>query len=406
MKKIIFASCAVIVLVAIAAGAYYFFGTKSKYGEAPPKKDLTGVIVEPVTYSMKGKTFMVPDIENVSVTLDLVAPSAKRDYPMGRYDAGDGISRGSLVALDDFTTENINGLRAVPIAMNHGGSGDFMYLAIMTDDGTNLQHATSVPLGDRIKIKSVRNEGSIVSVNYLVHDRGQAMAELPTVDTTAIIDIATVQVVQAGRVPQSEAYIASKSFAGKYTWIETVYENGEVMQPSIPEVYTLTFNANQIQLGTDCNSGSANFSATTGSTTTFTVDVIASTKMFCEASEENEYFKMVSQIKTYREEEGGNLIFVLDGGEAEMFFSPVKSKLEYDSLQSYRIDSVVSVSTESVDPLPEATDDEYTLYTITLKDGSIHEVKVFGMMERTSVERLFTETGFVGDVATLMTFGE
>ena len=330
MKKVALVIGVLIIVGLIALSAYYFLGTKNKYGEAPAPKDLTGVIVPPVTYPLKGKTFVVPNTENISVTLDLVAPSAKRDYPMARYEVGDGVNRGTLVALDDFVTELSSGRRAVPIVVNQGGSGEFFYLAIFTDDGTNIQHIASLPLGDRIKVERIALEGSNVTVTYFVHDRGQAMAELPTVETVAIFDIASLQVLQAGRVPQTESYTESKQFSGKYLWTETTYNDGRKVVPAKPDVFTLIFNANQIQLGTDCNSASAAFSATVGSSTTFSIEPLSSTKMFCESSQETEYFKMFESVATYQENSNGAIEFSLDD-DALMRFDPVKAVIEYES---------------------------------------------------------------------------
>ena len=405
MKKVALVIAVLIIVGLIALSAYYFLGTKNKYGEAPTPKDLTGVIVPPVTYPLKGKTFVVPNTENILVTLDLVAPSAKRDYPMARYEVGDGVNRGTLVALDDFVTELSSGRRAVPIVVNQGGSGEFFYLAIFTDDGTNIQHIASLPLGDRIKVERIAIEGSKVTVTYFVHDRGQAMAELPTVETVAIFDIASLQVLQAGRIPQTESYTESKQFSGKYLWYETTYNDGRKVVPAKPDVFTLIFNANQIQLGTDCNSASAAFSATVGSSTTFSIEPLSSTKMFCESSQETEYFKMFESVATYAENSNGSIEFTLEDGSV-MRFTPVTEVIEYESKAPYTIEDVVSVTTENVDPLQGAIDDEYTEYTITLKNGSAHKVEVYGMMERSSNEASFTETGFTGDVATLMKLGE
>lgn len=52
--------------------------------------------------------------------------------------------------------------------------------------------------------------------------------------------------------------------------------------------------------------------------------------------------------------------------------------------------------------MKDAIDDEYTKYTITLESGIVHRVEVSGMMQFTDVQTLFTETGFSGDVSTLM----
>jgi len=347
MKKVLIIGGVIFCLAAIGTGAYYFLKPSSKYGEAPPKKDLAGIIVPPVVYPLNGKTFVVPNTENISVNLTALAPSPTRDYPMGQYDAGDGVNRGTLVALDFFTTENINGRRAVPIVVNQGGKGEFVYLAIMTDDGASLSHVASIPLGDRISVRNIKAEGSVVSVTYFVHDRGQAMAEFPTVETTAIIDIGTGQVIQAGRTPGSEAYVETKTFSGIYKWVETEYEDGEVVRPVVADVYTMQFSTNQLQLATDCNSGSATFVATAGSSTVFTVDTIAATKMFCESVQETAYFEMIGSIAEYSEADDGTLKFVLGDTTATMTFVPVARVIQYQDTAEVSAQDIIE---ETIQP--------------------------------------------------------
>lgn len=68
----------------------------------------------------------------------------------------------------------------------------------------------------------------------------------------------------------------------------------------------------------------------------------------------------------------------------------------------YSLSDVQTVTAVAVDPIAGAIDDEYTLYTITLKDGTKHEVKTYGMVPAESNERAFKATGYTGDVSKLM----
>lgn len=324
MKKIIIG---VMILVALGAGAgYYFFMNDAGKSEPRPQKDLTGIVVPPVEFPMKGKTFLVPNLSTTTpVTLDLVSPTATRDYPMARFTSDDGIVR-QLVALDDFTTPYSNNIRAVPLMISSSETDQTYYLAILERD--DMEHIYSLPLGDMIRIQSITRDGNNVIVNYLVHDRLQAVTEIPRVPTTAIFDIASKSVVQAGRTPKTEIYVETKSFAGEYLWEKTLNSDGSEITPIKPDMFTLLFDANRINLGTDCNTGSATFTAGSGSSTNFTVDAIAQTKMFCESAQEGDYFDMVSKITNYDEETDGTLIFTLSDGRS-MAFVPKVKKLEF-----------------------------------------------------------------------------
>ncbi|MEX0931215.1 MAG: hypothetical protein WDZ88_00530, partial [Candidatus Paceibacterota bacterium] len=67
---------------------------------------------------------------------------------------------------------------------------------------------------------------------------------------------------------------------------------------------------------------------------------------------------------------------------------------------TYTLDDVRSVAKRSVDPVPEAIDDEYLEYTITLKSGVVHVVKwVHFSIDQ---EQEFFKTGFRGDVDALI----
>jgi heat shock protein HslJ len=327
MKKIIIAVIALIVLAGAGGAGYYFFIYNDGKSTPRPPKDLSGIVVPPVEFPMKGKTFLVPNASSTtSVVLDLVSPTAKRDYPMARFTGSDGVTVNQLVALDDFTTKFENNVRAVPIVVSSNEVNLTYYLAIL--EGEDMKHVASLPLGEMIKIQSVTREGATVTVNYFVHDRLQELTEVPLVTTATIFDIASQSIVQAGRTPKTETYVETKSFVGEYLWQETSNADGSKVIPNKPDTFTLLFDANRISLGTDCNTGSATFVAETGSSTKFTVDAIAQTKMFCESAQEGEYFGMIAKITNYGEATDGTLTFGLNDG-ASMVFVPKVKKLEF-----------------------------------------------------------------------------
>lgn len=328
MKKIgIVALIGLCVLAAGIAAAYFFLNEMP--GITAPVAPTETVVTVSNEVSFKGKLFSVPPGDGLTTTLDLLSPTTRRDYPMGRYQSADGLVQGTLVVLDEFVSSYENNIRAVPIAVNEGGSGEFFYLAVL--EGDDMRHATSLPLGDRIKITSVMRAGDQVTVNYNIHDRNQAMAEAPSVSTTAIIDIATGVVVQAGRNPATETVIVTKNFTGAYLWVDTTYTDGKVVKPVDPKRFMLTFDANRLVLETDCNTGGATFTAGAGTSTVFTVDAIAATKMFCQSNQESEYFAMFTQVREYTESLDGTLTLSLVEPTGSMTFSPKMSVLEFDS---------------------------------------------------------------------------
>lgn len=327
MKKIIIAVIALIVLAGAGGAGYYFFIYNDGKSTPRPPKDLSGIVVPPVEFPMKGKTFLVPNASTTtSVVLDLVSPTAKRDYPMARFTGSDGVTVFQFVALDDLTTKFENNVRAVPIVVSSNEVNLTYYLAIL--EGEDMNHVLSLPIGEMIRIQSVTRDGNSVTVNYLVHDRLQEYTEVPLVTTAAVFDIVSKSIVQAGRTPKTETYVETKSFVGEYLWQETIGADGTKVTPNKPDTFTLRFDANRISLGTDCNTGGATFMAESGSSTKFTIDTIAQTKMFCDSAQEGVYFEMVSKISNYNEASDGTITFTLsDGGE--MIFAAKVKQLEF-----------------------------------------------------------------------------
>ncbi len=327
MKKYLFIGLGVVVTAVLAGGAYWYFFYEP---EKPPRytRDPNAWTIPPVAHSMKGKTFVVPDQPETKVALDLIYPSATRDYPMNRFALATGTGEGQLYAMDDFATNLENGRRAVPIVVSTPGTGSFVYLALIDENDTTFNHVSSVFLGDRIRITKLTREGNNVTITYFVHDRNQAMTEVPGVQTTAIIDISNGTFIQEGRKPWLEAALAAKEFKGKYLWQDTTKADGSVIKPSVPDVFTMLFDVPRVSLGTDCNTGSSEYVPPTGTSSAMTFGAVAATKKFCDSKEEGPYFEMVSQIKSYDEAENGNLTFTLADGST-MVFVLVGQALEY-----------------------------------------------------------------------------
>jgi hypothetical protein len=61
----------------------------------------------------------------------------------------------------------------------------------------------------------------------------------------------------------------------------------------------------------------------------------------------------------------------------------------------------VNITGKSVDPIPNAADDEYTLYVVTLKDGSKREFKR-GFGPQGQFEDRVKKTGYTGDISALL----
>ncbi len=76
-------------------------------------------------------------------------------------------------------------------------------------------------------------------------------------------------------------------------------------------------------------------------------------------------------------------------------------KREDTSQKKFGLKDIKKVTWKKVDPIPNAIDDEYSLYTIKLKSGQTVEVKVCGYCMSEDREAAFKKAGYHGDVTEL-----
>jgi len=332
MKKILILIGGLVLLLVVAAATYYYFFQEPP-NKTRPKRDTSGMIVQPTKHSMKDYIFVVPGSTD-QIVLSLSFSVAIRDYPMGRFtQSGSTTKDGQLVAMDNFATDLANNLQAVPISVVYAGEQPEYYLAIIRDDGTTKTHTSSLPLGPNLTITSVTREGDSVSVTYQAHTKAQSANEPPSVNTTAMVDIGRGLFTQEGRKPWLETIEAIKIFAGAYTWRETKQAGDSIITPSVTDVFTLTFDANRIILDTDCNTGGATFITPIGSTTALAFSDFSATSRFCESKEEGPYFDMIKNVTAFTEDANGTISFTLKDG-ATMIFEPKVKPLQFEATAS------------------------------------------------------------------------
>lgn len=106
--------------------------------------------------------------------------------------------RGSVAVMTDKLELFSKNIALVPIAVNEGGSGEFVSLAAFNIENNKLVGVVAAtPLGDRIDFDKVESlgEGSkypeigTISVRYLAHGEEQAMAETPNQPQTLIVKL-------------------------------------------------------------------------------------------------------------------------------------------------------------------------------------------------------------------------
>lgn len=117
--------------------------------------------------------------------------------------------------------------------------------------------------------------------------------------------------------PESdEEILTSKT----WTWVNTKMNDGSITEPSTAGVFTADFLAeDRFSAGTDCNTGNTTY--TLGENNALTVNgPFASTLMFCEGSNESDYFQQLQQVQSYMIDENGNLVLLLKFDSGSMIF--------------------------------------------------------------------------------------
>lgn len=103
-------------------------------------------------------------------------------------------------------------------------------------------------------------------------------------------------------------------------WVSAQYSDGRTMVPKVAGAFTVTFTQNgaRFSVATDCNSGGGSYAL--ASDNTIVLSRMMSTQMYCEGSQESEFFKLLSQVQKYHFTSKGELIFDLKFDSGTMIF--------------------------------------------------------------------------------------
>ena len=94
-----------------------------------------------------------------------------------------------------------------------------------------------------------------------------------------------------------------------WTWERTIYNNDTVETPNEPEAFTLTFTDDgQVQVTTDCNNMSGSYRVEEHR---IEFGQMASTRMYCEGSQEDLFGGMLANVTSYFIDDEGRLILEL-----------------------------------------------------------------------------------------------
>jgi len=203
-----------------------------------------------------------------------------------------------------------------------GGSGVYYYVvaALATPGGPVGSHG--LLLGDRIAPQSI-DAGSqgTVTVNYAERANGDSFTVPPSVARSLWLrfDPATRQFGELVRDFEGEADPSRMSLdMHRWTWVKLTRADGREEVPADAAAFRLEFQAEgRFTATTDCNTLAGTYVA---EGTRLGFGEFASTRMYCEGSQEAWFSELLTTATGYRFTGKGELVITLDTGRGYMTF--------------------------------------------------------------------------------------
>ncbi len=210
------------------------------------------------------------------------------------------------------------------LTQNTGGSGTFFYVvtALNTEEGWVGSQATFI--GDRIAPQTTEvsrnpNHKNVIVVNYVDRAPDEPMTISPSQAKSLYLKL-DPESMQFGEVAadfEGEANPDVMTLDMKpWTWVKTTYNNDTEFVPNNTDAFVLTFqDSGSFSATTDCNAMSGTYEVVDNK---ITFGPIASTKMFCEGSQEQDFAAVLTEAQSFFFTSRGELIFELkfDSGSA------------------------------------------------------------------------------------------
>lgn len=207
------------------------------------------------------------------------------------------------------------------VTRSTGGTGLFYYVVGMLATDVLPRGTKSALIGDRIAPQQLEVRDGVIIVNYADRKPDEPFTAEPSVGKTVRLRLDTIaldfgKVVQdfEGEADQSKMTLSMK----EWKWIKTTYTDDKEIFPKKKEAFVITFtDEGGVSFTTDCNSMSAEYTTITD---TLSFGPIASTKMFCEGSQETEFQSMLKDVEKHSFTSRGELALLLKKNGGTMLF--------------------------------------------------------------------------------------
>jgi heat shock protein HslJ len=223
------------------------------------------------------------------------------------------------VAFGDLDGDGVEDA-AVILAANAGGSGTFISLEAVRNEGGEPVHLASYPLGDRVRIESLAIEGGQILLEMITHGPDDPMC-CPTQQ------VVQTYALREGELEQTSSQVISPGPAATPDIVGIVWEwqrfDDAVGQNDIVVIYPPNYRLEllpdgQFNIKADCNVGSGGYTLEGSS---LTLELGPMTLAECgPSSQYDEYISLLGQVAAY-ERKGDTLILNLTADSGSMTFS-------------------------------------------------------------------------------------
>jgi heat shock protein HslJ len=272
--------------------------------EGQSETNATGIQAEKVSYLIDGRPVTL--VNGMSVT-----------------QAAPGSASKIVTKIDGRPTMadiNQDGLEDKLQIMTHssGGSGTYYYFVAALAASDGYEGTEGILLGDRIAPAEIKVNGRQITIGWLDRGPGQPFSATPDQprQRVFIYDAETRQFAQVERDFEGEADPRRMTLSMKpWIWVKAIYNNDTVVQPKQADAFSLTFGEDgHVNITTDCNT--LNTRAIVESKQLRFDERMIDTRMYCEGAQEEQFSKMLTQVRSYFFTSKGELIleFAYDSG--------------------------------------------------------------------------------------------
>lgn len=311
MKKTI-SSIIIIILFIITVAGITIYRSNLPQNEAPsvPETATTTTSVldaKNATYTVSGEVFT---LKNGVASRD-TSPSSATKNTLQLF--GEPV-------YGDLNKDGVNDA-ALMLVHNPGGSGTFYYAVLILSKNNTYIPTLPLLLGDRIAPQNIAIESGHAVYNYAERKAGEPMTAQPSIGKSLYVyyDPATGEIGELAKDFEGEASPSvMKLDMKKWEWVKTEMSDGTVITPKKKGAFSITFGKNGVaSISTDCNSANGSYVVQKN---LLTFGQLASTKMYCEGSQEDSFIKSINTIASYFFTSKGELILEIKMDSGSMIF--------------------------------------------------------------------------------------